>query len=443
MTRLPGLLRHALAVAVLLAMAFPAMAQTMSSDAKHLGVQSCAGNNCHGAVERLAGSHVPQNEYLIWSQKDKHAQAYAVLSNDRSKRIAKNLGLADATKAPLCLDCHADNVPPERRGPQFQLSDGVGCESCHGAAETWLGTHLSGYDHKANIAAGMYPTDQPEKRALKCMSCHIGDHQRFATHKLMGAGHPPTPFELDTYTAIEPAHFVVDDSYVARKDRPDDMAIWAVGQAVAVKLRMDLILDPAHAPKGFNLELSLFDCQSCHHSMQELQWRARTSTGLPPGHIKFFDANTVMLAVAAAQVSDDNKTGTDLVQHMIALQAALGKDWDAVKSEAGAIRTAADQLTQTLGKHDWTRADAIALAHGVIVTALDGNDLDYSGAQQQVMALGSIVAAMKALGDADASQIAALNDALGPLYTAVADDQKYEPDAYVAALKAFDGKVPK
>ena len=437
-----GMLWRALACAVLVALAMPALAQmqTVSSDAKHLGVQSCAGNNCHGAVERLPGSHVPQNEYFIWSQKDKHAQAYAVLSNDRSKRIAKNLGLADATTAPLCLDCHADNVPPERRGPQFQLSDGVGCEACHGAAQTWLGTHLSGYDHKANLAAGMYPTDQPTARAVKCMGCHVGDHQRFATHTLMGAGHPPTPFELDTYTAIEPAHFVVDDSYVARKGRPNDMAIWAVGQAVAVKLRMDLILDSAHAPKGLNLELSLFDCQSCHHSMQELQWRSRTSTGLPPGHIKFFDANAVMLAIAAGHVNGD--AGKTLMPHMIALQAALGKDWDAVKGEANAIRTIADQLIPQLAAHDWTRADAISLAHTVVVSALDGNDLDYSGAQQQVMALGSVVAAMKALGFADGQQLAALNDAMGPLYAAVADDQKYDPDAYVAALKAFYDKVP-
>lgn len=435
-----GIWWRTLACVALLALSAPSRAQTASSDATHLGVQSCAGNNCHGAVERLPGSHVPQNEYLIWSQKDKHAQAYAVLSNGRSKHIAKNLGLADATKAPLCLECHADNVPPERRGPQFQLSDGVDCETCHGAAQPWLGVHLSGYNHKANLAAGMYPTDQPVARAVKCMSCHVGDKERFATHTLMGAGHPPTPFELDTYTAIQPAHFVVDDSYVERKGRPNDMAVWAVGQAVAVKLRMDLILDPAHAPNGLNLELSLFDCQSCHHSMKELQWRARTSTGLPPGHIKFFDANSVMLAIAAGHVNSD--AGKTLMQHMIALQAALGKDWDTVKSEASAIRTIADQLIPQLGAHDWTRADAISLAHTVVTGALDSNDLDYSGAQQQVMALGSVVAAMKALGFADAQQLAALNDAMGPLYAAVIDDQKYDPDAYVTALKAFNDKVP-
>src|SRR5258707_7590476 len=102
-------------------LAAPALAQSATSDPTHLGVQSCAGNNCHGAVAPVGASRVPQNEYFIWSQKDKHAKAYAVLANDRSKLIAKNLGLADAEHAALCLDCHADNVSADHRGPQFQL----------------------------------------------------------------------------------------------------------------------------------------------------------------------------------------------------------------------------------------------------------------------------------------------------------------------------------
>jgi hypothetical protein len=70
---------RAIVCAALLAAATPALAD----DAIHLGVQSCAGNNCHGAVQPLPNSDVPQNEYFFWSQKDKHAQAYTLLSNDR------------------------------------------------------------------------------------------------------------------------------------------------------------------------------------------------------------------------------------------------------------------------------------------------------------------------------------------------------------------------
>ncbi|HWB47879.1 MAG TPA: multiheme c-type cytochrome [Stellaceae bacterium] len=426
----------AVIIAALVAFAGPVRAD----DAVHLGVQSCAGNNCHGAVHPIGNSRVPQNEYFIWSQKDKHAQAYAVLGNDRSKRIARNLGIDDPGKAALCLDCHADNVPPAQRGPQFQLSDGVGCESCHGGAENWLGPHLSGESHAANLKAGLYPTDQPPARAERCLSCHLGDDKKFVAHKIMGAGHPPMPFELDTYTAIQPAHFVVNQSYVERKGRPNDIQIWASGLADDVKKRMDLILDPAHAPKGVDFELSLFDCQACHHSMKELQWRARTTTRLPPGRIKLYDATAVMLLIVATNIAPD--AGKALGDHMLALHAASGDSWDAVKREAAAIRDIAGKLMPVITGHDFSRKDAIGFGHAVVASALDGNDLDYSGAQQQVMALGSIVAAMKQLGYADDKQAAALDAAMSALYAAVADDQKYDPDGYVAALKAFNAKLP-
>jgi hypothetical protein len=198
-------------------------AQSAGDDGIHLGVANCAGSNCHGAAQPSQGSSVRQDEYLISSQEndphriDSHHKPYTVLLTDRGLQIAHNLGLTDAASADTCLACHADNVPPDKRGPQFKLSDGVGCEVCHGAAAGWLGVHLSGAGHKANLAAKLYPTEQPIARGQKCLSCHLGDDKRVMTHRIMGAGHPPLPFELDTFTAIEPAHVVVDRSYVERK----------------------------------------------------------------------------------------------------------------------------------------------------------------------------------------------------------------------------------
>ncbi|NDE57432.1 MAG: hypothetical protein EB071_11240, partial [Gammaproteobacteria bacterium] len=75
----------------------------------HLGVASCAGSNCHGAARPYQNSSVVQNEYTIWNREDPHSKSYAVLLNDRSKRIARNLGLPKPPEASkICLDCHAD-----------------------------------------------------------------------------------------------------------------------------------------------------------------------------------------------------------------------------------------------------------------------------------------------------------------------------------------------
>src|SRR5580658_5280227 len=78
---------------------------------KHLGVASCATSVCHGKQSAQTGRDVALNEYVIWLEQDRHSQAYRALDNARSRGIAANLGLASATTAKICLDCHSDNVP--------------------------------------------------------------------------------------------------------------------------------------------------------------------------------------------------------------------------------------------------------------------------------------------------------------------------------------------
>ena len=199
----------------------------------HLGVTSCGGSTCHGATQPVRGSQVLQNEYLIWQRQDKHAKAYAVLLEPRSQRIARNLGLPDAHTAKVCLDCHTDNVSENLRGRQFQVSDGVGCEGCHGGGQRWLGAHVAGVASTEDLhRLGMYPTQNPVARAELCLSCHLGDETKFVTHRMMGAGHPRLAFELDTFTEIQPAHYAVDDDYRKRKTVASGVQTWAVGQEI-------------------------------------------------------------------------------------------------------------------------------------------------------------------------------------------------------------------
>lgn len=418
----------------------PAAAQVAPAKGLHLGVASCAGDNCHGAVERFKGSHVAQNEYLIWSQRDKHRKAFTALDSERGRRIAQNLGIGDPQHAAECLVCHADNAPPAQRGPRFQIADGVGCESCHGAASGWLGVHLSGASHAANLAAGLYPLEQPLARAERCLACHLGDDKHVINHRIMGAGHPPLTFELDTYTAVQPAHFHVDAGYVARKGQPDDIQVWAVGQAVDVNERMDALLDAKNAPQGIQPELVLFDCQSCHHSVTQLQWHARPSIGLPPGHLRLYDATATMLEIIAERVTPG--LGAEFGQRLRALQQATTRDWNTVRRAAGAMQQLDARIIAALRQRRFGRDDAISLARTIASASGADADLDYSAAQQETMALGSILAAMKVEGFAEAEQIAAMNAALADLYKAIASDQSYRPDVFRAAMRGFAAKLP-
>ncbi|MGH7109683.1 MAG: multiheme c-type cytochrome [Stellaceae bacterium] len=438
------------AVAVLALVLAPAVVraqtppQSAIRGAIHLGVASCAGSNCHGAAQRSRGSYVEQNEYLIWSKNDKHHLAYTVLLGARSQRIAHNLGLKNAATAPLCLNCHADNVPPDQRGPQFQLSDGVGCEACHGGASTWLGVHISGATHQQNLAAGLYPTENPLARAKKCLNCHFGDPadpQRFVTHRIMGAGHPRMGFELDTYTYAEPAHFVVNKSYVARKGPVDDAQIWAVGQAYSLELHARALNTPALAQKGLFPELVLFDCESCHHAFDWHRSEPPAVTGLPTGWPRLYDANAVMLRLIAARVAP--AMAPALGRDTRALRRATTVSWPAVVGQAKAVGQVTGGLLPMLTGHHFTPEEAKALAKSVIALSLSPQGSEFATAEQAAMALASLESALKRSGSLNPQQQAAMSRALASLYAAFPSTDAYHHAAFVKALRELQEAVPR
>jgi hypothetical protein len=426
-------MRSYFAAAMLLFVGAAAHAQTEPPVGIHLGVATCSGSNCHGAAQRPRNSAVPGNEYLLWSKQDKHRNAYTVLLQDRAVKMARVLGLPDAANQKLCLDCHADNVPTNFRGAQFQLSDGVGCEACHGGASGWLGIHISGATHQQNLAAGLYPTEQPVARAEKCLGCHYGDETRFLDHRLYGAGHPRLAFELDTFTAIEPAHFVVDPNYVARNGRITDVQVWATGQAIALARRMEAVLDKRHAPRGLWPEFSFFDCQSCHHEYGT--YARATTTGLAPGSVKFNDANEVMLKVIATRVAP--AAATALSEHMMALHKATLDDWAAVEREAAAVRTAAQSLVREFAHHDFTGDDMRALADVLIALGAANADAEFSYDEQITMALEAIVAGLKSSGDIGGQQSAAIDSAMKAVYAAFISEAGVRQDGFVQTLKGL------
>jgi hypothetical protein len=407
----------------------------------HLGVLSCAGSTCHGAVEPWKNSTVLQNEYVTWQRQDKHAKAYNVLLDERSKRIARNLGLSQpAHQADVCLDCHADNAAV--RSKTFQLSDGVGCEACHGAAPRWLGIHVSGQaSHADNVAAGMYPTEDPIARAELCLSCHFGDRQKFVTHRIMGAGHPRMSFELDTFTAVQPAHYRVDDDYRKRKKAPNPVQTWAVGQAMAWSKLMEAMIDPKRNRDGIFPEFVLFDCHACHHPMSNLRWQPRASTGLQPGLPRVSDSNLIMLRVITAQI--DPETAKELRERSLALHRASTEGPDAMVSAAKGLKEIADKLVGTFAKHSFGRTEMQALMNGLISEGLAGEYVDYAAAEQTTMAMSALISAMQQSGLVNESQVKSMNGALEKLYVTVAKDEEYKPATFTTALQEFQAAAPK
>jgi len=412
----------------------PALAQTLpyAAAGQNLGVVNCANSLCHGSVSPWKDSNILQNEYVTWSRVDKHAtRAYHVLLEERSQRIARNLGLKEpAHQAKLCLDCHAYNPPPVQRGERFKVADGVSCEACHGPAESWIQRHVApGATHDDNVKHGLYPANEPVAQAKLCLSCHFGNADKFVTHRMMGAGHPRMSFELDTFSQTQPPHFVVDADWQQRKGAYDSVRVWAVGQALAAAELLDVLLDPKRSRDGLFPELVVFDCHACHHPMSDIRWSPRTNTS--PGRIRLNDANLLMLRqiVRAALPADEANA---FAQRVTALHRAVAGDGGDSVEAARALRASLDPLAAVLARRAFGVDELRAIAHGLVEDGLAGQYRDYSGAEQATMAIGSVLNYLAGRGGL--RDVRAAGVAMDALRDAVRNDEHYGEAQFRARL---------
>ena len=381
----------------------------------HLGVSSCASSTCHGSIQPREATKVLQNEYVVWSRMDSHSKAYKTLLSEESQWIAKNLGLPNAHEASICLDCHADNVGADLQGARFQISDGVGCEACHGGGEKYIKSHTDpNASHANNIANGLYPTDQVESRAALCLSCHVGHEDKIASHKIMGAGHPRLGFELDTFTILQPAHYRIDEDYKKAKWNSNSATVWALGQVEAAKQTLRLI---EHHLKNDGLfpELSLFDCHSCHHPMSDLKWQPSERANLPPGSVRLNDAGLVMLIPL-----DESSTGTPIgIENSInALQLAAHKDQD-IEPAIERLKSQIDRLERRIQGSEPSHE---RLLDAVFSMASNGEFRDYVAAEQAVMAVALLI---------DSVESRQISSAwLDRVYESVADEDTFDPYSF-------------
>ena len=402
---------------------------------KTLGVVTCASSLCHGSIGAWNGSPVSQNEYVIWSRLDKHARAYNLLLNDKSRSIAANLALPQpAHQSKICLDCHAYN-PATQTPPAHKVSDGISCEGCHGPAERWIASHTApDASHRTNIANGMYPSDQPLARAKLCLSCHFGSSDKYVTHRIMAAGHPRMSFEMETFTNLQPAHFKVDDDYIQRKGGVDGVKIWAIGQAVAVATQVDILLDPKRGRDGAFPELTLFDCHACHHPMADTRWKPVTGFGksISPGLVRLNDSGMLMLRLILRQI--DPALGERFTQAVLQLNQAVAGNGD-MTERALALKSLVDEAARKIGTTGVSRDNLRAMALALVDDGLGGAYADYAAAEQAAMALGSVVNTLHKLGQLKSA--ANLNQGLANLRAGLVQDEAYKPLDFQARLRTF------
>jgi hypothetical protein len=445
---LPELAKRALllAIAVLLSVsaAYPAFAETapLAGSGVFEGVATCAGSTCHGRMEG-DGKIVRQDELMRWQEPSSpagaHSRAYTALVGHRGQQIAASLDLGDATRAPACLGCHATHAPDGLRGERFQLSDGVGCESCHGASSGWLDSHYAvGAIHAANIAHGMIRLDNAETRASLCLDCHLGSTRpgHFVTHQMMAAGHPRISFELDLFSSMQ-QHYNEDADYVARKGRTDSVRLWAVGQALAVQRSLDLFVRPELASRGIFPEFTFYDCQSCHrqiHDQSERSLTFETNPGRPIlfGMPPYNDENIIMLAAVAGVLAPDQAGGFERASRDF--HAAMGLARAPAAAAAARLNVAAGALASRLERGSFSPDTGFTVIATIAGKAISPRFTDYEGSVQAVMAVDTLLNALVKQGRITVGAAAGIRANINRAYDAVRNPNEYRPASFRIAL---------
>jgi Cytochrome c554 and c-prime len=354
---------------------------------KYIGAGSCSATACHGGVQPKTITSVQQNEYSIWVVQDSHAKAYRSLQNPVSLRMGKILGIGKPESAPKCLACHALAIPAAQKGRDFDIGDGVSCESCHGPASGWLGPHTTkDFPRARSVALGMYDTSDLLRRSEKCLTCHLGTKDKEVDHQMIAAGHPDLVFELDSYSAIMPPHWkpVADTNYGVKT--------WGVDQAVKLREALNRLGRRVRGPVW--PEYSELDCFSCHHSLTKPENSWRQERGYPnrmPGAPPWNAAHYAVFRVLAKDVNPDasqrlEKELADI--YRLTTQPAAPRNQIEESAKRGA--DLAGQLASQINGTNFDRARTARLLAQITANADDISDEDTRTAEQAAMALDAL-----------------------------------------------------
>jgi hypothetical protein len=157
------------ALVVLLGSGTATAAETEKKPAKFVGVANC--KLCHADKET-------GNQFEQW-KKSKHAGALKTLSTPKAKEAGAKVGVSEPAKDVKCLKCHVTGAdgPADLKARTHKDSDGVGCESCHGAGEHYGKDEVFKKGKDAAVALGLIEPN--EKVCLKCHNKESPSYKEF------------------------------------------------------------------------------------------------------------------------------------------------------------------------------------------------------------------------------------------------------------------------
>jgi len=262
----------------------------------NVGARTCASSTCHGSPrpDTQHANMIRRDEYMIWLEQDPHYRAYTDLDSPLGKQIFAKLGLTNNGKVPRgkkaryqstynnCLQCHATVIESinEKGDLETIATEGISCESCHGAASNWRTTHyttdFTGLSTDQKSQQGLAHVGNLWQRTNSCVKCHVGSSTAEVNHDLIAAGHPVLKFEMTAYSAQMPKHWKS-----MRATNPTEQHretyLWLMGQISSLIASLEQLQARANQPSTESTtttqlheiwpELSESNCYACHHDL--------------------------------------------------------------------------------------------------------------------------------------------------------------------------------
>ncbi len=394
-----------------------------------VGVGSCTASGCHGNAKP---NEILGSEYNIWISADPHAQAHSTLYSDESLKMVQKLDgdQFDPSVPPYedkrCLTCHSTTFAPAVNEAGQVVTDGVGCEACHGSAAGWLAEHyLPGFDAANRERLGMWDTKNLYSRGQICASCHVGSPGREVNHDLIAAGHPRLRFELGAYLQALPKHWD-ERKDRARFDGNYEFLAWVLGQTAASRAAVKQ-LEYRAAQGPIWPELSEWSCGACHHDLLDEAYRQDR-------------------AAAAGLLSGQTIRWDDWNHHLVREQAGLIASALNQSGNADSLQQQLAELARTAGSLKADRQEIAAKARAV------GEELDAWAKKVQtapvdLLAIENLMNSFaetyqRGVGDIDEAML--VYDALATLQQARLDTlalKQQKPDAVDEAVTASLAKI--
>ena len=328
-----------------------------AAHAHNVGARTCASSTCHGSPrpDTQNDSMIRRDEYIIWLEQDPHSRSFTDLNSTLGKQIFEKLGLTNkgnvsrGNKARYqstynnCLQCHATMIESiNKKGDLETLAtEGISCESCHGAASHWRTTHyttdFTGLSNEQKSRQGLADVADIWQRTNSCVGCHVGSETAEVNHDLIAAGHPVLKFEMTAYSAQMPKHWKSPPA-TNKFEKHRETHLWFIGQISSLTASLKQLQARANQPSTESTttiqlhqvwpELSESNCFACHHDL-DLSDNWRPSIADPQtGHKHLLPINDWYACALVAIAQVDGRAGNKAAQRFAENWALLTRSME-------------------------------------------------------------------------------------------------------------------